>query len=105
MNECADHAAALGTFGLVSNHNLATHRVRHIFDTTACFGSCNNIGEVLENCVTLELKQHRYLRTGLSTVFLIGLSLNFAHALHHMLFALSLFSRAQPFTSTLLFLK
>ena len=23
-NECADHAAALGALGLVSNHNLAT---------------------------------------------------------------------------------
>ena len=50
-NECADHAAALGTFGLVSNHNLATRRVRHNFDTSACFGSCNNIGESLENFV------------------------------------------------------
>ena len=45
-NECADHAAALGTFGLVSNHNLAARWVRHNFDTAACFGSCNNIGEV-----------------------------------------------------------
>ena len=47
-NECADHAAALGTFGLVSNHNLSTRWVRHNFDTSACFGSCNNIGDVLE---------------------------------------------------------
>ena len=47
-NECADHAAALGTFGLVSCHNLATRWVRHNLDTSACFGSCNNIGEVLE---------------------------------------------------------
>ena len=36
-NECADHAAALGTFGLVSNHNLATRWARHNFDTSACF--------------------------------------------------------------------
>ena len=62
-------AAALGTFGLVSNHNLATRWVRHNFDTSACFGYCNDIGEVLENCVTFELKQHRYLRTGVSAVF------------------------------------
>ena len=47
-NECADHAAALGTFGLVSNHNLSTRWVRHNFDTSACFRSCNNIGDVLE---------------------------------------------------------
>ena len=46
-NECGDHAAALGTFGLVSNHNLAARWV-HNFDTSACFASCNNIGDVLE---------------------------------------------------------
>ena len=55
-NECADHAAALGTFGLVSNQNLATRWVRHNFDTSSCSGSCNNIGDVLENCETLEQK-------------------------------------------------
>ena len=47
-NESAEHVAALGTFGLVSNHNFATRWVRWNFDT-ACFGSCNNVGEVLEN--------------------------------------------------------
>ena len=47
-NEWADHAAEHGTFGLVSNHNLATRWVRHNFDASACFGSCNNIGDVLE---------------------------------------------------------
>ena len=47
-NECADHAVALGTFGQVSNHNLSTRWIRHDFDTAACFGSCNNIGDVLE---------------------------------------------------------
>ena len=45
---CADHAAAFGTLGLVSNHNLATRWVGHNFDTSSCVGSCNNIGEVLE---------------------------------------------------------
>ena len=97
-NECADRAAALGTFGLVSNHNLATGVVRHNFDTSACFGSSINIGEVLENCVTLELKQRRYRTTGVSAVFLIGLSMTFTHAVHHVWFALSSFFRAQPFT-------
>ena len=47
-DECADHAAALGTFGLVSGHNLATRWVRHNFDTSACCGDCNSISEVLE---------------------------------------------------------
>ena len=90
-NECADHAAALGTFGLVSNHNPSTRWIRRNFDTSACFGSCNNVGEVLENCVTSELKQHRYLRTGVSAVFSIGLCMTFTHALRHTLFVLSPF--------------
>ena len=79
-NECSDHAAALGALGLVSNHNLATRSVRHNFDTSSCFDAFNNIGEVLEKCVALELKQHRYLRTGVSAVFLIGFFLFFTHA-------------------------
>ena len=47
-NECADHAAALGTLGLVSSHNLSARWARHNFDTADCFGSCNNIGDVLD---------------------------------------------------------
>ena len=90
-DECADHAAPLGSLGLVSNHNLATRWVRHNFDTSACCGDCNNIGEVLENCIALELKQHRYIRTGVSVVFLIGFSVTFTQCVHHMLFALSPF--------------
>ena len=91
-NECADHAAAFGTFGLVSNHNLAARWVRLDFDTSACFGSCNNIGDVLENCATSELEQHCYLTTGVSAGFLVVFSMTFTHALHHTFFALSSFS-------------
>ena len=47
-NECADHAAALGTFGLTSNHNVVTRWIRNNFDTSVCFDGCNNISEVLE---------------------------------------------------------
>ena len=47
-NKCADHAAALGTFGLTSNHNVATRWVHHNFDASVCFDGCNNISEVLE---------------------------------------------------------
>ena len=43
-NECADHGAALGAFGLVSSPNLAARWARHNFGTSACFCSCNNIG-------------------------------------------------------------
>ena len=46
-NECADHAAALGSLGLVASHNLATRLVRQNFDTSACCGDCNSISEVL----------------------------------------------------------
>ena len=44
-----------------------------------------------KNCVTLELKQHRYLTTGVSAMFLIVSSMTFSHALHHLLVALSFF--------------
>ena len=47
-NECADHAAALGTFGLISSHNVATRWIRHNFDTSVSFDGCDNISEILE---------------------------------------------------------
>ena len=53
-NECVDHAAALGTFGLVSNHNLATRWDRHNIDTSACFCSFNNVGDVFEKLRKIE---------------------------------------------------
>ena len=63
-NECADHAAALGTFGLISSHNVATRWIHHNFDTTACFGGCHSITEILERLQrirtdTVSLHQHR----------------------------------------------
>ena len=47
-NERADHAAALGTFGLTSSHNGATRWIHHNFDASVCFDGCNSISEVLE---------------------------------------------------------
>ena len=47
-DECADHAAALGTFGLISNHNVATRWTCHNFKASVCFHDCNNISEMLE---------------------------------------------------------
>ena len=47
-NECADHAAALGASGLVSNHNLSTRWARHSFDSVACFATCRNLRDILE---------------------------------------------------------
>ena len=37
-HECADYAAALGTLGLGSSHNLSARWARHNFDADACFG-------------------------------------------------------------------
>ena len=47
-NECDAHAAALGTFRLISSHNVATRWIRHNFDASVCFGACDNISEILE---------------------------------------------------------
>ena len=47
-NECADHPAALGTFGLTSSHNVASRWIHDNFDASVCFDDCNNISEVLE---------------------------------------------------------
>ena len=52
-NECADHAAALGTFGLISSHNIATRWVHHNFDANMCFNGCSNIGDILERLHTM----------------------------------------------------
>ena len=38
-NERADHAAALGTFGLASCDNVATRWLRNNFDASVCFDS------------------------------------------------------------------
>ena len=46
-NECVDHAAALGTFGLTSGHNVATRWICNNFDASVRFVGFNNINEVL----------------------------------------------------------
>ena len=47
-NACADHAAALGSLGLLSSHNDATLWVQHNFDISACCEGGNSISEILE---------------------------------------------------------
>ena len=47
-SECADHAAALGSLGLISSRNVDTRWFHHNFDTSACCHGCNNISEILE---------------------------------------------------------
>ena len=58
-NECADHAAARDTFGLISSHNVATRWIRLNFDASVCFDGCNNISEILERL--------QYIRTNAAT--------------------------------------
>ena len=48
-NESADHAAALGSLGFISSHNVATRwGRRHNVDTSAYCEGCNSISEILE---------------------------------------------------------
>ena len=46
-NECADHAAAIGAFGSVSNQNIHTRLMHSSFDSTSLFAPCDNLGDVL----------------------------------------------------------
>ena len=70
---CADHAAALGSLGLISIHNVATRWVRHNFDTSAC-------------CENLFLKERRHLKMGGSAVFIIEFFVSLTYALCHLRF-------------------
>ena len=77
-NECADHAAALGTLGLTSSRNVVTSWIRNNFDASVCFDGCNNISEVLERLQHIRTdatslpQKRRYLKMRLSAVFTIG---------------------------------
>ena len=46
-SECADHAAALGARGLISNRNVDTRWNRPSFDANSAFGEYNNLEEAL----------------------------------------------------------
>ena len=47
-NECADHAAALGTFGLISCHNVTPRWSQQNFDASECFDGHHRVSEILE---------------------------------------------------------
>ena len=51
-NECADHAAALGTFGLTSSHNVVTRWIHHNFESVACFWLLAQLEIFLERTTT-----------------------------------------------------
>ena len=103
-NEWADHAAALKTLDLVSNHNLATRWLVITLIPLPVLVLATLV-RYWKHYVTMELKQRRYLSMEVSAVFFIGLAVTFTHALHHCGFALSSLSRAQPFYCTSLYLK
>ena len=72
-SECADHAAELGTFGLIFNHNVAKRTIGYNFDASLCFDGCDNISEILErlqHCRTKATSFHP--DKGLALIFLIG---------------------------------
>ena len=75
-NECADHAAALGAFGWVSNHNLSTRWTHHFFDSASCFATCYNLGDVLEKLrdIRTEHISTSQLQNRDSTLFFTGFS-------------------------------
>ena len=71
-NECADHAAALGAFGLESNHNPSTRWARHScsIDSESCFAKCHNLGDVLEKLRDIRTARVSRRQTpGVSVVF------------------------------------
>ena len=80
-NECADHAAALGSLDLISSHNVATRWVRHNFDTSAY-------------CET-SLPQD-----GVSAVFTIGFSVSLTCTYVSSVILLSAFFPAHPLCSS-----
>ena len=59
-NECADLGAALGTFGLISSHNVGSRWTRHNFDGSECFDDLHSNREILERL------QHIRTNTALS---------------------------------------
>ena len=85
--ECADHAAALGSHGLISSHNVSTRWFRHNFDTSAC-------------CDQWDSEQRRYFKMGVSAVFTIGFFVSLSHTLMcHRWFCSQPFFPAQPLCS------
>ena len=52
-NDCADHAAALGALGLVSNHNIVERWPLPRFDTVNLLSNCNDLPKLDIVCATL----------------------------------------------------
>ena len=65
-NECADHAAALGTLGLISGNNVASRWIRHNFDTSECFDGTTASVKLLNEFSTFEQTLRYHTRTEFS---------------------------------------
>ena len=62
-NECADHAAALGTFGLISKHNLATRWIHHYFLTLQSVSmTVATSARSWNDCSTFEQMQRHFIK-------------------------------------------
>ena len=75
-NECADHAAALGTSGLTSNNNVITRWNHQNFDAVSYFDGCHYFHEILERLqrIRMEVVSRPWLEA--SIVFIIGSSVS-----------------------------
>ena len=77
-NECADHAAALVTFGLTSNQNVITRWNRPNLEAVACVDGCDTFHEILERLQRIRMEVVSFLSWNLSSlVFIIGFFLCF----------------------------
>ena len=90
-NECADHAAALGSVGLVSSATSPLGGFVTISTPLPVVLIVTATVKSWKNCVALELRQHRYLRTGVCDVFLIGFYVTLTHAFASLVVLLSAF--------------
>ena len=79
-NECADHAAALWTFGLTSSHNVATRWIHNNFDASVYIDGCHNISEFLERLQHIRTDAIvAFTKIGVSVVFTIGFIVFLVH--------------------------
>ena len=81
-NVC-DHAAALGTFGLTSSHNVATRWIHHNFESVAfffCFWLLSQLEKFFWNDYNeFEWRLCLFPKLEASIVFIIGSSVSVMH--------------------------
>ena len=72
-NECADHAAALGTFGLTSNQNVATRWIHHNISThPRVLMAVKTSLRSWNDCDAFDQMLRRFHQIAISVVFTIG---------------------------------